>query len=92
MTENAVTTLKRVRLDFTGGKISSLVVNGATWTVNGSRWPQVHWTNTVQATAQEKNRRPVVTAWAGMFPMRRPKKPAMAAPSRGAKTPRMTRV
>ena len=71
---------------------SPTLMKGSRRMVKASMCPHVQALNTVQATMQEKNSRPVVTACDGMFPMRRPKKPAMAAPSRGAKTPRMTRV
>ena len=71
---------------------SPTLMKGARRMVKGSRCPHVHCPNTVQATAHEKNSRPVVTACDGMLPIRRPKKPAIAAPTSGAKTPRMTRV
>jgi hypothetical protein len=55
------------RIDQTDLK-SPTVMKGAILTVKASRPPQVHWLNTVQATAQAKNSRPVVMVWETMFP------------------------
>ncbi len=65
-------------------------MNGKSWTVKSCIPPQVCWMKVHQPSAHDRNRRPVVTACDGMLPMRRPKKPAMAAPTMGASTQTVT--
>ena len=52
--------------------------------------PQTTWQNVSQPSAQERNSRPVVIAIEAVSPMRRPNRPAIAAPSSGASTSRVT--
>ena len=49
------------------------------------------WMNVSQPRPQVTTSRPVVTAMEAVSPIRRPNRPAMAAPSSGAKTSRVTR-